>query len=36
VIEALRKGEDPRVIFERTEADKEKYLARRARYLLYQ
>jgi uncharacterized protein YbbC (DUF1343 family)/CubicO group peptidase (beta-lactamase class C family) len=36
VIEALRKGEDPRLIFDRTEAEKEKYLARRARYLLYQ
>jgi uncharacterized protein YbbC (DUF1343 family)/CubicO group peptidase (beta-lactamase class C family) len=35
VVEALKRGDDARTIYERTEAEKEKYLARRARYLLY-
>jgi len=35
VVDSLKRGDDPRVIFERTEGEKEKYLARRARFLLY-
>jgi uncharacterized protein YbbC (DUF1343 family) len=35
VMEALKRGDDPRVVFDYTEAEKEKYLAVRARYFLY-
>ena len=35
VIEAIKRGDDPQVIFERTEAEKEEFLYRRMRYLLY-
>jgi uncharacterized protein YbbC (DUF1343 family)/CubicO group peptidase (beta-lactamase class C family) len=35
VIHALANGDDPRVIFARIEDQKTKYLARRARYLIY-
>jgi uncharacterized protein YbbC (DUF1343 family) len=36
MITAFRRGDDPRVIFEAMEAQKDKYLTRRVRYLLYQ
>lgn len=35
VISALERGDDPRVIYDRMEEHKNKYLAGRARYLLY-
>ena len=35
VVDGLKRGDDARVVFERTEAEKEKFLSRRAQYLLY-
>ena len=35
VVDSLKQGDDARAIFERTEAEKENYLARRAKFLLY-
>jgi uncharacterized protein YbbC (DUF1343 family)/CubicO group peptidase (beta-lactamase class C family) len=35
VIDALRKGEDARTVFERTEDEKQRFLERRSKFLLY-
>jgi hypothetical protein len=35
VVDALKRGDDARSIFERTESEKEGYLAKRQKYLLY-
>ena len=35
LVDSLKRGDDARAIFERTEGEKEGYLSRRAKYLLY-